>query len=253
MKPKLVVLLVVLLLLAMIPAMAMAGQAKPEKTVSVVLDARQPIGPQLDAQLGVTSRGPRTGNARIVPVSRGPAAQGIQPRAVLTLINESFEGPTYAPWYFGEFGLSPVGWDSTDYMSKRGQRSFWSAAFGTDPYVYPYYDDDMESWAWLDLDLTGATRLQIRFQYLSDTELGYDGFFWCVTPDEITYYCQMHTGSTNDKWRLVKLDSKGDPVMASLLGSPDAEFAFIFYSDYIFVDRGTFVDALRIRATGPNP
>ena len=106
MKPKLVVLLVVLLLLAMIPAMAMAGQAKPEKTVSVVLDARQPIGPQLDAQLGVTSRGPRTGNARIVPVSRGPAAQGIQPRAVLTLINESFEGPA-APWNYMEFGLSP--------------------------------------------------------------------------------------------------------------------------------------------------
>ena len=52
MKPKLVVLVVVLLLIAMIPALVMAGSsAKPEKTVSVVIDRRLPIGPQIAAQL----------------------------------------------------------------------------------------------------------------------------------------------------------------------------------------------------------
>ena len=65
MKAKMVVLVVVLLLVAMIPALAMAkGGAKPEATGTVRIDIRQPIGPQLDAQLGVSSRGPRPAGSR---------------------------------------------------------------------------------------------------------------------------------------------------------------------------------------------
>ena len=84
MKPKLFVLVVVLLLLALVPALVSgASQAKPSKTGSVKIDIRQPIGPQLDAQLGVGAKGPRSINATVVNPSRGPAAQAPQPNACL--------------------------------------------------------------------------------------------------------------------------------------------------------------------------
>ena len=125
MKPKLVVLVVVLLLIAMVPALVMAkGGAKPEKTGTVMIDTRQPIGPQLDAQLGVSSRGPRPA----VSVTLAPrASQSILPNAVYGLLNDGFENGA-SGWLFFENGLSPVGWDPTTLDSKRGQYSLYSAA-----------------------------------------------------------------------------------------------------------------------------
>jgi hypothetical protein len=251
MKAKMVVLVVVLLLVAMVPALVMAGsQAKPEQTASIHIDIRKPLGPQLDAQLGVSARGPRSVNAVVVPSSRGAAAQAPQPNAVYGLLNEGFEGSLSA-WNFAEYG-SPVGWDSTMLDSKRGQYSFYSAAYNNDEFAYPYYDNDMEAWAWTDMDLQGARRVQVRFQFKNDSELGWDYFWWCASADGWNYYCDGHTGSTNDKWRLVTMDSRNNPILADALGSPFASFAFIFTSDpYCCVDTGAFVDVLRIRAWGP--
>ncbi len=251
MKPKMVVVVVVLLLVAMIPALAMAkGQAKPEKTGTVKIDIRQPIGPQLDAQLGVSARGPRTAGALTAAAPRGGAS--IQPNAVYALLNEGFEG-SLADWEFYELGLSSVGWDSTDYMAKRGQRSLYSAGWWNDPYTNPFYDNDMFSWAMYGMDLQGARRATVRFQYLNDTEFFFDTFYWCGSPDGFNFICEYHTGSTNDKWRLVQLDSRTSPIMADMLDSPFAYWAFVFESDFSIVDRGTFVDALRIRVWGPSP
>ena len=251
MKPKLFVLVVVLLLLALVPALVSgASQAKPSKTGSVKIDIRQPIGPQLDAQLGVGAKGPRS--ARMVNLSAPRGGNTIQPNAVYGLLNDSFENGA-GNWGFLEQGASPVGWDVTDDLAKRGQYSLYSAAYGNDPYVNPFYDDDMLSWAYTDMDLQGAQRIQIRFQHRTDTELGYDAFYWCGSADGFNYYCDYFTGSTNGKWRLVQWDSKTNPVAASMLGSPFASFAFVFESDFIFTDTGTFVDPVRIRAWGPSP
>ncbi len=248
MKPKLIVFVVVLLIVAMVPALAMAkGQPKPEQMGQVRIDVRQPIGPQLDAQLGVGARGPRS--ATMVAHS---ARESVRPNAVYGLLNEGFENGV-GNWGFFEFGASPVGWDATDYMAKRGQYSLYSAGYNNDPFVNPYYDNDMESWAYTDMDLQGARRVQIRFQFKSDTEFSFDAFLFCGSADGFWYDCYYHTGSTNDKWRLVQLDSKTDPILAGMLDSPFASFGFIFLSDGSVVDRGTFVDALRIRAWGPSP
>ena len=250
MKPKLVVLVVVLLLVAMVPALVMAqSQAKPQQTARITIDARQPLGPQLDAQLGVSARGPRAIHAVGVGA---PRANGPQPQAVYGLLNEGFENGT-ANWGFLEQGFSPVGWDPTTYDSKRGQYSLYSAAYNNDPFVNPYYDDDMESWAYTDMDLQGARRVQVRFQFKNDSELGYDYFFWCASADGFSYDCESHTGSTNGKWRLVEMDSRNNAILANTLDSPFASFAFIFYSDFIYTDTGAFVDAMRIRAWGPSP
>ena len=252
MKPKTVVLVVVLLLVAMIPALAMAkGQAKPQQIGTVTIDIRQPLGPQLDAQLGVSSRGPRAVNAPPQLVRRG--ANGPLPQAVYALLNDGFEAPwpNDPNWLFAEAGLSPVGWDATAYKAKRGNQSLYSAGYFNDPFVNPFYDNDMESYAFYLMDLQGARRVQARFQYMSDTEFGFDAFFWCSSDDGFNFLCQYHTGSTNNTWRLVQLDSKTSPIMSDLLNEPFAYFGFIFLSDFSIVDTGTFVDAMRIRAWGP--
>ena len=252
MKPKLVVLVVALLLLAMVPALVMAqGRAKPAQTGTVVLDFSQAIGPQLDAQMGVSSK---TGNPRSLGMIQLAPRTGsnIQPNAVYALLNDGFEAPWAATnWAFGELGLSPVGWDATSYMSRFGDQSLYSAGYNNDPFVNPYYDNDMFSLAFYSMDLQGAKRAQVRFQYKSDTEYYFDTFYWCASADGVTFYCEYFTGSTNDKWRLVKRDSKTDPILKSMLGSPFAYYGFIFESDFSITDRGTFVDPLRVRVWGP--
>mgnify|MGYP001430135131 FL=1 len=180
---------------------------------------------------------------------------GIQPHAVYGLLNDSFEAPWPGglDWFFGEFGASPVGWDATAYTAKRGTQSPYSAGYFNDPFVNPFYDNDMESYAVYPMDLQGVRRVQARFQYKSATEFGYDAFLWCGSDDLVTFNCQPHTGSSNNKWRLVTLDSKNSPIMSDLLNEPFAYFAFVFISDGSIVDTGTFVDVLSIRAWGPSP
>jgi hypothetical protein len=256
MKSKIVVLMLVLLVVAMVPAMAMAKtQAKPAKTGSVVLDMSQPYGPQLAAQLPGGKGSAPVGQA--APASRGASNQGIQPQAVYGLLNTSFEAPNWPStsgnadgFDFFELG-SPVGWDSTTLKAKRGVRSLYSAGYNNNPLVNPYYDNYMLSGAFYPMDLQGAKRVQVRFQYMNDSEYGYDYFLWCVSPDMSTLYCDYHTGSTNDTWRLVQLDSRNNPYLADALNSPDTTFGVIFYSDSSVVDRGAFVDVARIRAWGP--
>ena len=248
MKPKLLVLVIVLLLVALVPALAMAqSQAKPQGTGKVILDLSKPIGPQLDAQLGPSAKGPRV----LAPGANAPrpSAQGIQPNAVYGLLNDSFEG-SLAAWDFFEL-LNPVGWDSTTYKAKRGIRSLYSAGYNNDPFLNPYYDNWMLSGAFPAMDLQGARRVQARFQYMNDTEFGYDFFLWCVSPNNVTLYCDYHTGSTNNTWRLVKVDSRTNPYLADALDEPQVYFGFLFFSDGSIVDRGTFVDVAHIRAWGP--
>ena len=87
--------------------------------------------------------------------------------------------------------------------------------------------------------------------YVTQHGYGFDYFYWCSSDDGFNFLCQYHTGSTNNTWRLVNLDSRSSPIMSDLLDEPFAYFGFIFESDFIIVDRGTFVDAMRVRAWGP--
>jgi hypothetical protein len=256
MKSKLVVLMLVLLVVAMVPALAMAkGQAKPQRTGSVVLDMSQPYGPQLRAQLPGGKGDAPAGMA--VGAARAASSQGIQPQAVYGLLNTSFEAPNWPStsgnadgFSFFELG-SPVGWDATTLKDKRGNMSLYSAGYNNNPLLNPYYDNYMLSGAFYGMDLQGAKRVQVRFQYMNDSELGYDYFLWCVSPDMMSLYCDYHTGSTNNTWRLIQLDSRNNPYLAAALNSPTATFGVIFFSDGSIVDRGTFVDVARIRAWGP--
>lgn len=252
MKPRLIILVVVLLLVAMIPALVMAqSQAKPGQIVSFTIDRRLPAGPQIQAALGASIGAPKA--AAPAAASRQlPAALGIQPNAVQGLLNESFEGPwpTDPNWLLWDFSFSGYTWGATDYVRKRGQQSAWVAGTGGDPYAYPYYVDGMDSWMDYPMDLSAANKGNARFQYRNDSEFGYDYFVWCGSHDGFFFDCQGHTGSTNGKWRLVKINLanfEGE----NYLGDSGFVFTWGFISDGSIVDEGSYVDAVRIRATGP--
>lgn len=256
MKSKLVVLMLVLLVVAMVPALAMAkGQAKPQRTGSVVLDMSQPYGPQLRAQLPGGKGDAPAGMA--VGAARAASSQGIQPQAVYGLLNTSFEAPNWPSTSgnadgFGFFELgSPVGWDATTLKDKRGNMSLYSAGYNNNPLLNPYYDNYMLSGAFYGMDLQGAKRVQVRFQYMNDSELGYDYFLWCVSPDMMSLYCDYHTGSTNNTWRLVNMNLNNVPGYGSMLGEPGVIVTWGFMSDLSYEFRGAIVDVVRIRATGP--
>ena len=66
------------------------------------------------------------------------------------------------------------------------------------------------------------------------------------------FYCQYHTGSTNNTWRLVNVNLNNVPGYGSMLGESDVIFTWGFSSDLSYTARGPIVDVVRIRATGPN-
>ncbi|MBP6016836.1 MAG: hypothetical protein KA586_08960 [Candidatus Promineofilum sp.] len=254
MKPKLVVLVVVMLLLAMVPALAMAqNRAKPEKVISMQIDRRQPVMPQIRAALGAPIGAPKA-EAPAAPRRGGPAALGIQPNAVFGLLKEGFEGPwPNGNWLVWDFSFTDVCWGTTDYDQRYGQYSAWVAAgcpSGYDPSSYPYYVDNMETLMEYPMDLQGARRARLQFHWKNDSEYGYDFFLMCASHDQYLYYCDVHTGSTNGKWRFSKIDLKNFQG-ENFLNDPDFSFGYVFLSDFIFSDyEGAYVDAIRLRAFG---
>lgn len=250
MKGKLVLLVVVLLIVAMIPALAMAkSQAKPEKIGSYVLDRSKPVLPQIGL--------PLKPGAPAAPVSNAPAALGIQPRAVQALVNESFEGVwPNGNWAVYDFGAAGAQWGAEPFQPRRGQYAAWVAGDGVnaqDPTVSALYLDGMDTWMDYPLDLSNATKGTVRFQYKNDAEFGYDFFSWCVSADGGgNFYCQYHTGSTNNTWRLVVINLNNVPGYGSMLGESDVIVTWGFTSDMSYVARGAIVDVVHIRATGPN-
>ena len=256
MKPKLVVVVIVLLLLAMVPALAMAkGQAKPSKVIHFTLDRSQPIQPQIQAALGANAPASKP----CAPAAAAPRptsiALGIRPNAVQGLVNEGFEGlwPT-GNWIVWDFSGNDYCWGTTDYVHKRGQMSAWPAAGcanGYDPSTYPYYVDYMDTWMDYPMDLSNATNGYARFQFRNDSEFSYDFFLWCASHDGLTFDCNAHTGSTNGTWRYVNINLRNF-YGENYMGDADFLFTWGFYSDSsIFDYQGAYVDAIRIRATGP--
>ncbi len=256
MKPKLVVLVVVLLLLAMVPALAMAkSEAKPSKIIHFTVDRRQPIQPQIQAALGVNAPAPKAGAPAAAAPRQLPAALGIRPNAVQGLLNEGFENPwPNGNWLVWDFSGSDYCWGTTDYVHKRGQMSAWPAAGcanGYDPGTWPGYVNDMDTWMDYPMDLSNATKASARFQFRNDSEFFFDYFLWCASHDGVNFDCNAHTGSTNGTWRLVNINLRNF-YGENYLGDPDFVFIWGFYSDFSFSDYGgAYVDAIRIRATGP--
>jgi len=248
MKPRLLILLAVVLLLAMLPALVMAQGQRGNRTGQFVMNAANPRPPQLAA----AKPGAPAASAR----PAAPIRTVIRPNAVYGLLNEGFENPwPTVAWYVYE--VSPyhdLCWGADDHMPYKGHMSAWIAAGcgdGYDPDVYPFYADDMWTEMVYPMDLSGVRSASVRFQYNSDVEFGYDFFYWCASPDYgSNWYCNFQTGDTR-RWRQVNVDLANVPGYGSMLGAPGFGFMWGFYSDGSVTYEGTYVDAIKIKAVGP--
>jgi len=250
MKPRLVVLLAVGLLLAMVPALALAqGRTAREQSGAFVARGGMPFYmPQGGTKLAASA-------ARPVTLPRfGP---GVQAAGFKAVVPEGFENswPNGAWWVDEYSGVHDLCWGAVARHPRKGFMSAWPAAGcfdGYDPNGYPYYANDMDTWMYYPMDLGGANRGSVRFVFRNDSEVSYDYFYWCATPDfGSNWYCNYHTGSTGGRWRTVNTNLANVPGYGSMLGAPGFAFAWGFYSDSSFTLEGPYVDAILIKAVGP--
>jgi len=253
MKPRVIVIMVVVLLLALIPALAAAkSTAAPQKVGTMVIQRGQPLAPLPSAVKSAQPAG-KLAPTGVLPAS-APQKLGIQPRAIYGLVKEGFENgfPT-GEWLVWDFSGVGACWGADDYKPKRYFMSGWVAkdcVNGVDPEYYYYYND-MSTWMDYPIDLQGATKATVRFQYWNKSEYGFDYFVWCASPDNFNFYCSTHTGSTNDRWRVGTMNLANVPGYGSMLGLPGVIVTWGFVSDFSIVDEGTFVDQIQITVKGP--
>ncbi|WP_374688783.1 hypothetical protein [Promineifilum sp.] len=254
MKPKLIVIVAVLFVLALLPALATAkGAVASQKVSTMVIQRGQALAPLPGAVKGTQPAGKLAPAA--VLLGSGPSDLGIQPKALYGLVKEGFENgfPT-GEWLVWDFGGSGACWGADDYKPKRFAMSAWVAkdcANGVDPEFY-YYPNYMSTWMDYPIDLQGAKKADVRFQYWNKSEFGFDYFVWCASPDYgLNFYCNTHTGSTNNKWRVGALNLANVPGYGSMLGLPGVVVSFGFVSDLSIVDEGAFVDQIKITVKGP--
>jgi hypothetical protein len=258
-RSRLMIVAVMMLLVTLVPVLASAQSM--EKTGWVVLHGRNAYTNPMSGE-GVakaieqleTEKWVPGVDAQVLPKSMTEKL-GLAPTATNgTLLNykEGFEGvwPFFPQWIVedqngGTGGL--VCWDDDDYLHKKGNWSAWAAngcADGLDPQYY-YYPNDMASWTDYWFSTAGAKKASVNFKYWNNSEYGYDYFYWCASVDYSTWYCQYHTGSTNNKWKTGKINLKKVPGFGSMLGYSDVYVGFGFTSDYVVVSDGAFIDEVK--------
>ena len=250
MKARWMVLLVMVLLLAMIPALVMAqGRERAERTGTFVVRAGTPFY--------MPQAGAKQGPLATRPLSLPQFGPRVQVAGFKALLQEGFENSwPDGDWWVEEYsGAHDLCWGAVERNPRKGFMSAWptaGCADGYDPNSYPNYANDMDTWMYYPMDLSGAKKGSVRFVFRNDSEFGYDYFSWCATPDYgANWYCNYHQGSTGGRWRTVNINLANVPGYGNMLGAPGFAFAWGFYSDFSVTLEGPYVDAIRIVATGP--
>lgn len=250
---------VVLLLAAMIPMLAMAqGAGQGERTGSIVLrmgDHPLPAAGDIAKSGQAESVKEAAGSRDILPKT-DEEKLGIDPRTpagTILKIKEGFESawPNGA-WYTFDNNGSTGGtlcWDDENWIAKKGSWSGWPAggcAGGLNP-NNSYYPNNMDSWmVYGPFSTSGAKNGNLKFNYWNQSEEGYDYLYWCVSPNYADWYCDWHTGSTANKWKVGKINLKSVPGYGSMLGDSSVYLAFVFQSDSSEVDDGPFIDEVSL-------
>jgi hypothetical protein len=240
------VLLVTVLGLLMLATAAIAQESnRPEQIGTGVLVLGQPFVPT-----GVKDATAADGAKHILPTSSAAKLDigaSVTPAAGFVYkVRETFEGVwPNGNWYtYDNNGGSQVCWNDTNWIDFRGNwsgASMAGCANGVDPH-FSFYPNNMNSWMVNGpFSTVGAKSGQLNFKYWNESEYGYDYLWWCVSPNNSTYYCFNHTGDSNG-WKTGKLNLKSVPGYGNMLGDPSVWAAWVFTSDGDTVDDGGFVD-----------
>lgn len=242
------ILMVTVLGLLMLATAAIAQESnRPGQIGTGVLVLGQPFVPT-----GVKDATAADGVKQILPASNAAKLDiGASVTPAVTYVykvRETFEGS----WPSGKWSTydrngatgGQVCWNDNSWIHFRGHWSGASAAGcanGIDPYTQ-FYPNNMNSWMVNGpFSTVGAKSGQLNFKYWNQSEYSYDYLWWCVSPDNIDYYCFNHTGDSHG-WKTGQLNLKSVPGYGNMLGDPSVWAAWVFTSDGTYGDNGGFVD-----------
>ena len=262
MKHRWLVITLVVLLVALVPAVAWAQDSNRGEVLGTnVRILGQPFesnGPAKDVMSSIpgqkTSVLPATAMQKLGLENTGPL-----PAKVLFSVKEEFEGA----WPTGNWSTfdnnggqgGNICWDDENWIAEHGNWSGWGAggcADGLNP-NFDYYVDNMDSWAvYGPFSTAGAKKAAVKFWYWNDTEPNYDYLMWCASADGVTFYCKNTSGSTNNKWKRTTLNLKNVPGYGKMLGDSSVWVAWIMTTDGSvsgYPYDGSFIDGVAITVT----
>jgi len=184
-----------------------------------------------------------------------PEAEGVSVIPWRLLLGEGFEGAwpwgLWSTWDNNGATGGSVCWDDDDWAAKPGRWSAWPAngcANGLDP-AFWFYPNQMDSWMrWGPFNLAGYWQARLNFNWWNQSEINFDWFWWCASHDGWNFTCSRMSGQNSawppqdrTHWRNKILNLPG------YVGDPSVWFAFIFTSDINVVDDGPLVDRVWIQ------
>jgi C1A family cysteine protease len=170
----------------------------------------------------------------------------------ITIVTENFEGRFPGSAWKVRDNDPDSGryyWGKRNCRDRGGSYSAWSVGAGdTTLSCGSNYRNDVYAWmTYGPFSLADATAAELRFDWWSDTEYGYDAFFWGASTDDDDYYGVAVTGDWSS-WTTGEVLQLSDvPTLGNLLGEDQVWIAFAFGSDSSITDRGSFVDNVVLR------
>ena len=129
--------------------------------------------------------------------------------------------------------------------------TLWSAGGGPgaplDPDTDDYPNNVTTTITYGPIDLRQAVTVELEFRHWISTAVG-DGLEWGYAPDGSVFTYTDVTPSTAGIWEAAAHSSASDAGLAALLGHNRAYLSFRFHSNDSQVDRGVFLDDVRVRA-----
>jgi hypothetical protein len=249
---KLILVILLFALVLGVTAVAAQGSSGAERLGTARLVRGEAyIPPAFEKPLDLQPNAPKPAPAAAPTLKvDGPAAYAPQPFP--TILNETFEGvwPTGLWSTFdnnGSFG-GTICWNDESWIAYSGSWSGWPAggcADGLDP-NFDLYANNMDSWAtYGPFSLAGRKKANLSFRFWNESEVDFDFFYWCASPNGVDYYCKSRSGDSNG-WINVKLNLKKVPGYGSFLGDSSVWIAFVFQTDGSVVDDGPFVDNVKL-------
>jgi hypothetical protein len=170
----------------------------------------------------------------------------------VTILEERFEGSFPGGEWEVRDNDSSSGryyWGKRDCRDNGGSFSAWSVGAGdTTLSCGSDYRNDVYAWMiYGPFSLADATASDLTFDWWSDTELEYDVFGWAASVDGVDYYGTIVSGDWSS-WTTGEILDLGDvPILGNLVGEDQVWIAFVFASNTIYTDRGSFVDNVLLR------
>jgi hypothetical protein len=170
----------------------------------------------------------------------------------ITILTENFEGPFPGGAWEVRDNDTDSGryyWGKRNCRNHGGSFSAWSVGAGdTTLSCGSNYPNDVYAWmVYGPFSLADATAADLKFDWWSDTEYGYDAFFWGASTDGDEYFGTIVTGDWSSWTTGQLLDLSDVPTLGDLLGEDQVWIAFMFGSDSSITDKGSFVDNVLLR------